>query len=64
MRYLVPYTILRRDLREDQQTVSAIQKLLLAVPLDEEWYLQTYPDGATSISNGEVISAKQRRIQM
>ena len=55
MRYLIPYTVLRRDLHDsglnDEQVVAIIRKLLVAVPMDEEWYLKTYPDVAAAIDS-------------
>ena len=62
MRYLQPYSVLHRDLQDigldDEQIVLIIKKLLRAVPVDEEWYLRTYPDVAVGIENGNTKSAK------
>ena len=54
--------VLHRDLQDigldDEQIVLIIKKLLRAVPVDEEWYLRTYPDVAVGIENGNTKSAK------
>lgn len=38
--------------------VELMARRLLAVPVDEEWYLATYPDVRTAIANGAVPSAR------
>jgi hypothetical protein len=41
-----------------EQLFSLIRKLLLGVPVDEKWYVATYPDVEHGIQSGAVKSAK------
>ncbi len=38
---------------------AVIRTLLLAIPIDEDWYRREYPDVALAIDRGECSSAKQ-----
>jgi hypothetical protein len=41
-----------------EQLRTLIQKLLLSIPVDEKWYITTYPDVEQGIQSGTVKSAK------
>jgi hypothetical protein len=41
-----------------EQLLSLIRKLLIAIPVDEKWYVTTYPDVEQGIQSGAVKSAK------
>jgi hypothetical protein len=61
MRYMIPFNILLRDLKQEglteEQATSVIQKLLQAVQVDEEWYCKQYADVASAIASGQRASA-------
>ena len=42
-----------------EQLYSMIRALLVSVPVDEEWYISTYPDVAQAIQDGAIKSAKE-----
>ena len=62
MKYLAPYAILCHEMMDngltEEQLLSVMQNLLLAVPVDEAWYRDAYPDVAAAINSGEIGSAK------
>jgi len=41
-----------------EQLLTLIRKLLISVPVDEKWYIATYPDVEQGIQSGSVKSAK------
>lgn len=41
-----------------EQLLALIRKLLVSVPVDEKWYVSTYPDVEQGIQSGSVKSAK------
>ncbi len=70
MKYLVPFSKLKGSFRvvsiggqlkldmTYDELVDAIKKLLLAVPVDEDWYRKSYPDVAEAIDSGTYRNAK------
>jgi hypothetical protein len=70
MKYLVPFSKLKDSLRvlsiggqlkldmSYDELVDVMKKLLQAVPVDEDWYRQRYPDVAEAIDAGAYRNAK------
>ena len=68
--YVVPFAIIMKMLAvqsdgaprtvriEYERLLDAIRALVRAAPVDEDWYLRTYPDVAEAISEGQFKSAK------
>ena len=69
--YVVPFNVLLKQvglpdhLDEGQQVqmtreqlLSLVRKLLVSVPVDDKWYIATYPDVEQGIQGGSVKSAK------
>ncbi len=73
MTYLMSFIALRRRLEEagagpdegglDGQVVEAIRSLLRAVPVDETWYRQVYPDVEEAIGRGDYLSARHHFVE-
>ncbi len=69
MKYLVPFATLRQTIRfvsekgslkadlTYDEFLDVVRKLLVALPVDEEWYRATYPDVAEAIDAGVYTSA-------
>jgi hypothetical protein len=75
MNYLIPFSVLKNstrllsvrgqlkvDLNYDE-FLEIVKKLLLAVPVDETWYLAKYDDVADAIRAGTYRNAKQHFIE-
>jgi hypothetical protein len=69
--YVIPFNVLLKqvglpdEVNDSQQVhmtheqfLSLIRKLLVSVPVDEKWYIATYPDVEQGIQTGAVKSAK------
>lgn len=69
MRYIVPFNVIQAEVGDltagksltvqPAQIVYILQRFLETIPIDEEWYLATYPDVADAIRNGAFTSAQQ-----
>jgi hypothetical protein len=69
MHYLVPFASLKQSVRfvsekgnlkadmTYDEFLDIVRKLLMAVPVDEAWYREQYPDVATAIDGGAYPSA-------
>lgn len=69
MKYLVPFATLKQsvsfvsekgNLKADMtydEFLDMVRKLLMAVPVDEAWYREQYPDVAAAIDGGAYPSA-------
>ncbi len=75
MTYLVPFSVLkgatrvvslRGQLKIDMnydEYLDVLRKLLRAVPVDETWYLETYPDVADAIHAGTYRNAQSHFVE-
>jgi hypothetical protein len=75
MHYLPPYSRLREKLNiksingellasiKLEDIEDFIRSMLLAVPLDEEWYRRTYPDIDEAVSEGMVRNGRDHFIR-
>lgn len=75
MGYLVPFSVVGRALGlagppfdgekkiSVRQMLDALRMVIRAVPVDEEWYRDTYPDVAAAIEAGSYRSARQHFIE-
>lgn len=71
MNYLLPFSVLKSGMRllsvkgqlkvdmNYDEFLDMVKKFLRAVPLDEEWYCNSYPDVAEAIKAGAYRSARQ-----
>ncbi len=69
MHYLVPFASLKQSVRfvsekgnlkadmTYDEFLDIVRKLLMAVPVNEAWYREQYPDVATAIDGGAYTSA-------
>jgi hypothetical protein len=45
------------------ELLDIVKSLLIAVPVDEEWYLKKYPDVAEAVAGGRYRSAKHHFVE-
>lgn len=75
MKYLLPFDLIRRsveitsvkgELRVNvsyDNFIDLLRSIISGIELDEEWYLQEYPDIAEAVQAGRVMSGKQHFVE-
>jgi hypothetical protein len=75
MDYLAPFSVLKDSIKllsvkgqlkvdvNYEDFLGILKRVLLAVPVDESWYRETYPDVDEAIKDGVYTDAKQHFIE-
>jgi len=75
MKYLVPFASLKQSIRfvsekgnlkadmTYDEFLEVLRKLLVAIPVDEQWYRASYPDVAEAIDAGVYTSATSHFVE-